>query len=196
MARARAAIRDTDGGRLDGNSRWDRAVGPMQFIPGTWAAFGVDGDGDGRADPQNVYDATASAAGYLCAGGRDLALASGLRSAILSYNHSTAYLATVLHWQQRFSPTSGTVIDAINAPGTLAAQPTAAATPTRAISSGAAAAIRKGSPPLTPVIVGQLPSWPSPRRAPPPPAGSLSPPSPSSPCRTAPATPSPRTRAR
>jgi len=148
-----AAIRDTDGGRLDGNSRWDRAVGPMQFIPGTWAMFGIDGDGDGRADPQNVYDATASAAGYLCAGGRDLALTSGLRSAILSYNHSTAYLATVLHWQQRFSPTSGTVIDAINAPGTLAAQPTAAATPTRAISSGAAAAIRKGSPPLTPVIV-------------------------------------------
>jgi len=148
-----AAIRDTDGGRLDGNSRWDRAVGPMQFIPGTWAMFGIDGDGDGRADPQNVYDATASAAGYLCAGGRDLALASELRSAILSYNHSTAYLATVLHWQQRFSPTSGTVIDAINAPGTLAAQPTAAATPTRAISSGAAAAIRKGSAPLTPVIV-------------------------------------------
>ena len=148
-----AAIRDTDGGRLDGNSRWDRAVGPMQFIPGTWAMFGIDGDGDGRADPQNVYDATASAAGYLCAGGRDLALASELRSAILSYNHSTAYLATVLHWQQRFSPTSVTVIDAINAPGTLAAQPTAAATPTRAISSGAAAAIRKGSAPLTPVIV-------------------------------------------
>jgi hypothetical protein len=97
-----AAISDTDGGRLDGNSRWDRAVGPMQFIPGTWAAFGVDGDGDGRVDPQNVYDAAASAAGYLCAGGRDLALPSDLRSAILAYNHSTAYLATVLAWQQRF----------------------------------------------------------------------------------------------
>ena len=73
-----AAISDTDGGRLDGDSRWDRAVGPMQFIPGSWAAFGVDGDGDGRADPQNVYDATAAAASYLCAGGRDLALASDL----------------------------------------------------------------------------------------------------------------------
>jgi len=102
-----AAIRDTDGGALDGSSLWDRAVGPMQFIPGTWARFGIDGDGDGRADPQNVYDATASAAGYLCAGGRDLAQPSGLRSAILSYNHSTAYLATVLAWQQKFTATGG-----------------------------------------------------------------------------------------
>ena len=105
-----AAISDTDGGRLDGNSHWDRAVGPMQFIPGTWAAFGVDGDGDRRADPQNVYDAAASAAGYLCAGGRDLALPPDLRSAILAYNHPTAYLATVLAWQQRFDGSSvGTI---------------------------------------------------------------------------------------
>ena len=118
-----AAIRDTDGGRLDGNAVWDRAVGPMQFIPSTWAAFGVDGDGDGRADPQDVYDATASAAGYLCAGGRDLALPSGVRSAILAYNHSTAYLATVLAWQQRFTGSSvGTiqaVIDKNNTPQKL-----------------------------------------------------------------------------
>ena len=105
-----AAISDTDRGRLDGNSRWDRAVGPMQFIPGTWAAFGVDANGDGRVDPQNVYDAAASAAGYLCARGRDLALSAGLRSAILSYNYSTAYLATVLAWQQRFDgSTVGTI---------------------------------------------------------------------------------------
>ncbi|MEO8519062.1 MAG: lytic transglycosylase domain-containing protein, partial [Dermatophilaceae bacterium] len=115
-----AAIRDTDGGALDGSSLWDRAVGPMQFIPGTWAMFGVDGDGDGRADPQNVYDATASAAGYLCAGGRDLAQASGLRSAILSYNHSTAYLATVLAWQQKFTSAGGRTvgISLINIPVT------------------------------------------------------------------------------
>ena len=102
-----AAIPDTDGGRLDGNPRWDRAVGPMQFIPSTWAGSGVDGDGDGQADPQNVYDATASAAGYLCAHGRDLALASGLRSAILAYNHSEAYLSDVLDWASRFGAPSG-----------------------------------------------------------------------------------------
>ncbi len=102
-----AAFPDTDGGRLDGNTRWDRAVGPMQFIPSTWAGSGVDGDGDGQADPQNVYDATASAAGYLCAHGRDLALASGLRSAILAYNHSDVYLADVLDWARRFGAPSG-----------------------------------------------------------------------------------------
>ena len=98
-----AAIPDTDGGRLDGNSRWDRAVGPMQFLPGTWAVFGVDADGDGRADPQNVYDAAAAAGHYLCAGGGDLALSSDVRSAVLSYNHSLSYLSTVLGWQHTFS---------------------------------------------------------------------------------------------
>lgn len=99
-----AAISDTDGGRLDGNRRWDRAVGPMQFIPGTWAAFGVDADGDGRADPQDVYDA-AAAGDYLCARGRDLALASGAQSAILAHNRSASYLSTVLAWQGRFAAT-------------------------------------------------------------------------------------------
>ena len=93
-----AAIPDTDGGRLDGDTRWDRAVGPMQFIPSTWRTSGVDGDADGKADPQNVYDATASAAGYLCRNGRDLGRPADLRAAVLSYNDSAAYLATVLAW--------------------------------------------------------------------------------------------------
>ena len=93
-----AAIADTDHGRLDGDTRWDRAVGPMQFIPGTWAVSGKDGNGDGRADPQNVFDAAASAAGYLCAHDRDLATRTGLDAAVLAYNHSASYLATVRAW--------------------------------------------------------------------------------------------------
>ncbi|WP_427384548.1 lytic transglycosylase domain-containing protein [Janibacter sp. G56] len=97
-----AAIGDTDGGRLDGSSAHDRAVGHMQFIPGTWAAFGVDGDGDGKAHPQNVFDAAASAAVYLCHGGRDLRQPADLRRAILSYNQSTEYLRTVLDWKRYF----------------------------------------------------------------------------------------------
>ena len=91
-----AAIGDSDGGRLDGDSVWDRAVGPMQFIPGTWRLWGADGNGDGVADPQNVEDAALAAGRYLCAGGRDLSRQEHLEAAILSYNHSRRYLATVL----------------------------------------------------------------------------------------------------
>ncbi|MBS1848276.1 MAG: lytic murein transglycosylase [Actinobacteria bacterium] len=72
-----------------------RAEGPMQFLPSTWAAVGVDGDGDGVADIQNLYDAAATAAMYLCRNGVDVATAAGLRSAILSYNFSGAYFASV-----------------------------------------------------------------------------------------------------
>ncbi|WP_404390209.1 lytic transglycosylase domain-containing protein [Humibacillus xanthopallidus] len=101
-----AAIRDSDGGRLDGDPVWDRAVGPMQFIPGTWRAWGSDGNGDGVADPQNIEDATLSAARYLCAGGRDLSRRSDLDRAVLSYNGSQRYLATVTGLMDRV--TSGT----------------------------------------------------------------------------------------
>ena len=45
-------IRDTDAGLYDGDTRWDRAVGPMQFIPSTWSVVGVDADGDGSATPR------------------------------------------------------------------------------------------------------------------------------------------------
>ena len=90
------AIRDTDGGRLDGDPVWDRAVGPMQFIPGTWRIWGADGNGDGVEDPQNIEDAALAAARYLCAGGRDLSRPGDLRAAVFSYNHSGRYVATVL----------------------------------------------------------------------------------------------------
>ncbi|MGN6574917.1 MAG: lytic transglycosylase domain-containing protein [Nocardioides sp.] len=86
-----AYVRDPDGGRWDGDTVVDRAVGPMQFIPGTWMVVGVDADRDGTADPSDVDDAAASAGRYLCAGGRDLATPQGLRAALLSYNHSQAY---------------------------------------------------------------------------------------------------------
>ncbi len=97
-----SAIRDTDDGLYDDDSTWDRAVGPMQFIPSTWIRFGVDLDGDGVRDPQDMEDAAGSAAAYLCFGGRDLATESGLRAAILSYNHSVDYLALVLSWKEQF----------------------------------------------------------------------------------------------
>jgi membrane-bound lytic murein transglycosylase B len=64
-----ATIRDTDGGALDGDAAFDRAVGPMQFIPGTWKSFAKDGNKDGVASPHNVFDAALAAGTYLCAGG-------------------------------------------------------------------------------------------------------------------------------
>jgi membrane-bound lytic murein transglycosylase B len=91
-----ALIRDTDGGRLDGDRTYDRAVGPMQFIPSTWAGYGVDADRDGTANPFDIFDAAAAAADYLCAAGGDLTTLDGQRRAVLAYNHSDAYLATVL----------------------------------------------------------------------------------------------------
>ncbi|OKK04519.1 hypothetical protein AMK26_14335 [Streptomyces sp. CB03234] len=93
-----ALIRDTDGGAYDGDAVYDRAVGPMQFIPSTWAVWGADANGDGVADPGNVHDAALAAGRYLCAGGRDLSDPYDLDRAILGYNHSTAYLRTVRAW--------------------------------------------------------------------------------------------------
>lgn len=66
-----------------------RAMGPMQFLPGTWRVYGAGGD------PQNVNDATRAAARLLCAGGHDLGDPARLDAAVLRYNHSTAYLAAV-----------------------------------------------------------------------------------------------------
>ncbi|MGX8275224.1 lytic transglycosylase domain-containing protein [Streptomyces sp. PBSH9] len=93
-----ALIRDTDGGAYDGDAVHDRAVGPMQFIPSTWASWGQDANGDGRKDPNNIYDAALAAGRYLCANDRDLALAADLDKAVLSYNRSSEYLRTVRSW--------------------------------------------------------------------------------------------------
>jgi membrane-bound lytic murein transglycosylase B len=86
------AIQDTDGGRLDGDTTWDRAVGAMQFLPTTWARWGVRAGDDGAApDPQDIDDAALSAARYLCASGGDMASAAGWWEAVLTYNESVTY---------------------------------------------------------------------------------------------------------
>jgi membrane-bound lytic murein transglycosylase B len=93
-----AAIPDSDGGRWDGDTVWDRAVGPMQFIPTTWRSLGRDGNGDRVADPNNLFDAAVSAAGYLCLNGGDLSDPARLRQAVYTYNHSWSYVEAVLGW--------------------------------------------------------------------------------------------------
>jgi membrane-bound lytic murein transglycosylase B len=91
-----ATIKDTDGGVLDGSASFDRAIGPMQFIPSTWAMYASDGNGDGKADPFNIYDASLAAAKYLCRAGGDLSTPDGLQRAVYSYNHDQSYVDKVL----------------------------------------------------------------------------------------------------
>ena len=104
------AIRDTDGGRFDGDPTWDRAVGPMQFIPGTWASYGADGNGDGVRDPNNIKDAALAAANYLCAGGGNVTVESQARAAIMRYNHSVSYVDLVLRLAKAYAGGAGTVV--------------------------------------------------------------------------------------
>ncbi|KAA1374852.1 lytic transglycosylase domain-containing protein [Aeromicrobium fastidiosum] len=92
----RAEIRDTDSGALDKNSVYDLAVGPMQFIPGTWASVGVDSDNDGSKNPQSINDAATSAGIYLCAGEGDLSDPKDAAVAVKRYNNSDAYVDLVL----------------------------------------------------------------------------------------------------
>lgn len=91
---ASAAIPDTDGGRFDGDAVWDRAVGPLQFIPSTWEQWGADANGDGVADPNQIDDAALAAARYLCAAG-EMTSPVGWRRAVFSYNHLDSYVDDV-----------------------------------------------------------------------------------------------------
>src|SRR5215211_727719 len=129
-----AAIPDSDGGRWDGDTVWDRAVGPMQFLPGTWRSLGRDGNGDQVADPNNLFDAAVSAAGYLCLSGGDLTGPARLRQAVYSYNHSWPYVDAVLGWARLYQ---GGVAPGPPVPtGTAPSAPATGASTTSASSTG------------------------------------------------------------
>jgi hypothetical protein len=91
-----AEVSDTDGGQYDNDPVYDRAVGPMQFIPQTWRVVGVDGDGDGKRDPQDIDDAALATAVYLCSGDEDLSTYGGQKAAVYRYNHSKEYVDLVI----------------------------------------------------------------------------------------------------
>src|SRR5690349_14231833 len=75
-------ISDTDAGEYDRDRTFDRAVGPMQFIPSTWRVVGVDGDGDGKRNPQDIDDAALATAVYLCSGDENLGNRAGQEAAV------------------------------------------------------------------------------------------------------------------
>lgn len=95
-------ILDTDAGQYDSDAKFDRAVGPMQFIPSTWSVVGVDGDNDGKRNPQDVDDAALATAVYLCSGDDDLSEEAGQRTSVFRYNHSNDYVDLVLSIMQAY----------------------------------------------------------------------------------------------
>jgi len=170
-----ATVADTDHGVLDGDTVWDRAVGPMQFLPATWRQWGTDGNGDGVADPNNIYDATVTAGRYLCAAGADLSDPAQLRTAVYRYNQSWAYVDLVLQWAQAYQ--TG-VIPTPAAPGPV--PPGTTGNGGRSIVTApappAAAALAPATPPATPLT----------KPSPPPTAATTTPQMPTT---TSPATP-------
>ena len=113
-------VYDTDGGVLDGDSEYDRAVGVLQFLPGTWATVGRDGNGDGQANPHNAYDAAAAAVVLLCGSGqRDLDDPEQLTAALLAYNNSATYVAEVMEWIAAYDQMAATAAPGAASGGAL-----------------------------------------------------------------------------
>jgi membrane-bound lytic murein transglycosylase B len=101
--RGTQTIVDTDDGELDGDDEWDRAMGPLQFIPTTWRELGRDGNDDGTADPDNLYDAAVTAVAHLCLREPgDYSDRGQLRRALIAYNASGSYADDVLAWIDRY----------------------------------------------------------------------------------------------
>ncbi len=78
-------------------------MGPMQFLPGTWARYASDGDDNGLTDPQNLFDSTLTAARYLCSGGLNLPDPAQVMTAILRYNNSMPHAQNVLGWAAAYA---------------------------------------------------------------------------------------------
>ena len=104
---ATALIADTDDGVIDGDTEFDRAVGPLQFIPGSWANWYVDASGDGIADPHNIDDAALAAANYLCRAVPTLGDEASWRAGISSYNAADSYLDAVAIASERYADAAG-----------------------------------------------------------------------------------------
>ncbi len=95
-------IESADGANIGPSSAG--ALGPMQFMPATWAAWGIDGFGQtGSPDIMNPLDAVPSAARMLCADGAAAGTAAGLRQAVFAYNHADWYVNEVLALAGRYA---------------------------------------------------------------------------------------------
>ncbi|MBF0672100.1 MAG: hypothetical protein IR160_05895 [Salinibacterium sp.] len=107
-----AHIPDSDDGEIDGDPDFDRAVGPMQLVPQTWAGWHVDGNGDAVEDPHHIDDAVLAASNYLCRASPDMVDEEGWRTGILAYNNSLDYVRSVADAANRYA----TIVDSVMAP--------------------------------------------------------------------------------
>ncbi|KAF0958642.1 lytic transglycosylase domain-containing protein [Rhodococcus sp. T7] len=158
-------IRDTDRGATDGDPGHDRAVGPMQFIPSTWAKYASDGNADGVADPNNVFDATLAAARYLCSGGLDLRDPLQETRAVLRYNNSAAYAANVITWSNAYrnggTPTPGQLSESASpSPGRVADAAAAEADLPRDLATTPLPSTDGAAAPTTPAPAPPIPGLP------------------------------------
>ncbi|TQC45790.1 lytic transglycosylase [Rhodococcus sp. WS4] len=158
-------IRDTDRGATDGDPGHDRAVGPMQFIPSTWAKYASDGNADGVADPNNVFDATLAAARYLCSGNLDLRDPLQETRAVLRYNNSAAYAANVITWSNAYknggTPTPSQLSGAATPPpGHLADAAAGGSDLTRDLATTPAPTTDGAATPTTPTPAPPIPGLP------------------------------------
>ena len=165
---------------IAGPGGWERAVGPMQFLPSTWQVWG------GGGNPENVFDAALAAGRYLCTGGRNLSDPAQQVDAVFSYNPSNSYVQLVLAWAYGYA--SG-VVPLPSAGGAGPGAPSAGASHGGGAGSGGTGSGRSsgGSPGGSGGSSGGGPG-PSPTR----PAPSPTSPAPGSPAPTqAPASPAP-----
>ena len=79
------------------------AEGPIQFEPATFAQYAVNADRPAALTPYDPADAIYTAAAMLCATGAASGTQAGIREAVFAYNHSQAYVTTVLAWAARYT---------------------------------------------------------------------------------------------
>ena len=98
-----AQIIDTDNGRLDGDTGYDRAVGSMQIMPLVWSGVGADSDGDGKASPHSIYDSALAAGRYLCDDEAELDYAPAQARALFRYQRSDSFVRSAIGWSRAYA---------------------------------------------------------------------------------------------
>lgn len=123
-------------------------LGPMRLAPAVWEQYSADGNADGTADPQNIFDATLAAGARMCADGGNLREPDGEARAVASFDPSPDYLANVRSWSGAYGkaaevapadlapvparPVPNAADVAAPAPAPAVTEPAPAATPTTA----------------------------------------------------------------